>query len=249
MIFKPYRLLILAVALFCISCQSRYSLVKSNRAECHLDSTIIADTDVINTYLPYKQKLDAQMNQVIGTCAKPLTKGNNTETLLGNFFADAISTQVEKIAPEVDFSIPTTKGGLRLDLPEGPITLRTIYEMMPFENELVLLKLKGADVEELLNFIAASGGQPVNGITLKIKDSKAVDVMIKGKPFDSNNTYHVLVSDYLANGGDNIKGLANPLQRNNVGLLVRNALISHVKQLTAAGQLINANLDGRITKI
>jgi 2',3'-cyclic-nucleotide 2'-phosphodiesterase (5'-nucleotidase family) len=246
---KVYKIPVFAAAaMLWMSCQSHYALVKASRSEYHIDSTITTDSAVLKTYLPYKQQMDAQMNGVIGQCAKELPKTGGTETLLGNFFADAVTAESMKIEPAIDFAMPTTKGGLRNNLPKGNITLSNMFELMPFENELVLLKLKGTDVEQLLNFIAASDGEPVSNIKLKIKDKQAYDVLIKGQPFDKTKTYLVLTSDYIANGGDNAKGLANPIEKRNLGLLVRNALVNYVKSQTAAGKLIDANLDGRITK-
>jgi 2',3'-cyclic-nucleotide 2'-phosphodiesterase (5'-nucleotidase family) len=213
-----------------------------------MDSTVAVDSAIVKAYLPYKQKMEAQMNGVIGRCAKELTKTGGPETLLGNFFADAVMAESKKIEPAIDFALPTTKGGLRNNLPKGNIALSNIFELMPFENELVLLKLKGTDVEQLLNFIAVSGGQPVSNITLKIKDNTPYDILINGKPFDNTKTYLVLTSDYIASGGDNARGLASPLERKSLGLLVRNALVNYVKAQTTLGKPIDAYLDGRITK-
>ena len=120
---------------------------------------------------------------------------------------------------------------------------------MPFENELVSLKLQGTEVEQLFNFIAASGGQPLAGVRMKIVSQKPTDVLINGQPFDRDKTYTVLTSDYVAGGGDKAVGFRNPLERKVLGLKVRDALINYIKANTASGKVINAELDGRITKI
>lgn len=246
-IFKLYMFLLPAIIATFAGCGSHYALVRSRRGEYHIDSTLKADSGVIKAYLPYKQKMEAQMSAVLGQSAKNMEPNYDRESLLGNFYADATDAEAKKLVT-FDFAIPTTKGGLRYAIPKGNITLSTIFELMPFENELLLIKLKGTDVEELLNFIAESNGQPVSGIRLKIKDKKPVEVVINGQPFDRNKTYLVLTSDYLANGGDNTKGFASPIERKPVGLRVREALINYVKQQTAAGKQINTELDGRITQ-
>lgn len=239
---------IYAAALLLASCKSHYNLVETKRSEYNIDNSLSADSAVIKTYLPYKQKMEAQMSAVIGQSARLLTKGGDSESLLGNFFADAVTAEALMIQPDIDFAVPTTKGGLRNDVAKGSITLSTMFELMPFENELVILKLKGTDVEQLLGFLAQSGGQPVTNIKFNIINGQAGQVTIKGLPFDRSRTYYVLTSDYIANGGDNVKGLANPLERKVLGLRVRDALINYVKQQTAAGKPIDAQLDGRITK-
>ncbi|MVN93124.1 5'-nucleotidase C-terminal domain-containing protein [Mucilaginibacter aquatilis] len=242
-IFKP--LLYLAILATFFGCGKRYSIVRSARGEYHIDSTLTLDSGIVKTYLPYKRKMEAQMNAVLGESAVALEKERGTESLLGNFYADAVASEARKLF-SFDFTIPTTKGGLRNEIPKGKITLSTIFELMPFENELVLLKLKGTDVQQLLNFIAASNGQPVSGLQMTISDKKPVNLLINGKPFNVADTYTVLTSDYLANGGDNTKGLATPLERKTIGLRVRDALVNYVKNQTASGKVINAQLDGRI---
>ncbi|WP_316814612.1 5'-nucleotidase C-terminal domain-containing protein [Pedobacter nyackensis] len=241
-------LAILAFSLL-LSCSSGYKVVKANRAEYAIDKTIAADSAVIKTYLPYKQQLDSEMNQVLGYSEVAMVKSNDLpETVLGNFFSDAVLQQALKYDPTIDFSMPSTKGGIRVDVPKGAIKLSNIFELMPFENELVAFTIKGADVQELINFIAASNGQPVAGIRLKIVDKKPVDVFIQGKPFDPQRTYRVLTSDYVAGGGDNALGFKNPIEKKVLGLKVRDAIIGYVKEVQAAGKTINTKLDGRITK-
>lgn len=188
------------------------------------------------------------MNGVIGHSDVALTKAMvNGESLLGNFFSDATLGESRKIDPKIDFALPTTNGGLRNDLPLGAITLANVFELMPFENELLTFDLKGDDVASLLDFIARSGGQPVSGITLKIADKKAVEVMIGGKPFDPSKTYHVLTSDYLAGGGDGINSFKNPLSRKVLGLKVRDALIQYIKLKELEGKNISSALNRRIS--
>lgn len=231
------------------SCSAAYQVVKSNRAAYAVNTGLAADTALVNVYLPYKKQLDAEMNQVIGHSAVALLKNNDLpETQLGNFFADACLEQAKKLDPAIDFAMPSTKGGLRTDIPKGEIKLSNLFELMPFENELISFTLKGTDMQELLNFIAATNGQPVSGLKMQIRDKKPASVVIQGKAFDPSKTYRVLTSDYIAGGGDNALGFKAPLDKKVLGLKVRDALIAEVKAQQAAGKIINAELDGRITK-
>lgn len=232
-----------------LSCSSGYQLVKANRAEYNINNSVVADSAIIRYYLPYKQQLDAEMNQVLGYTEVEMVKSNLLpETVLGDFFSDAVLSEALKIDPTIDFAMPSTKGGIRVDVPKGAIKLSNIFELMPFENELLAFTLKGSDVQDLLNFIAVTSGQPVAGIRLKIKDGKPVDVLIQGKPFDPNKTYRVLTSDYVAGGGDNARGFNNPIEKKVLGLKVRDAIINYVKANQAAGKTLNPKLDGRIVK-
>ncbi|RZL46216.1 MAG: hypothetical protein EOP00_15665 [Pedobacter sp.] len=231
------------------SCTTKYAVVKSNREEQNINSSLPVDSGIIKTYLPYKVKVEAEMNEVIGYTEVVLSKSSSLpESVLGNFFADAVYHQSKKLEPNVDFVFPTTTGGIRNDIAKGPITVSSIYELMPFENQLVLFNLKGEDALKVITYIAARGGQPVSGLKFNIKDKMPQNIVINGNAFDITKNYWVIASDYIASGGDDAVGFATPITRKNIGLLVRDALLKEVKEIQAAGNKINAKLDGRITK-
>lgn len=247
--YARLRNCLLLFALLFAACSPRYELVKSNRNEYAIDQKIDPDSSIIRTYLPYKTQLDAEMNKVIGYSDVDLTKRTDIpESVLGNFFADAVFAQAKKVNPDIDFALPTTKGGLRNDISKGPITVSKVFELMPFENELVLFKLSGKDVLEVLKFIAATGGQPVAGLKMKIVNKLPEQVTINDKAFDVNKDYMVLTSDYIASGGDNARGFAAPISKNTLGLKVRDALLKAVAEQEKNGKKIHTTLDGRITK-
>ncbi len=241
-------LLSLALVLGSTSC-SRYFVPQGRAAytQLQIDSTVADDPTYLRLYAPYKAQLEAEMNRVVGHADVALTKpANAAETLLGNFFADALLAQGRKAHPDAELSFGT-KGGLRIELPKGDITVGHLFELMPFENEVVLLELSGTDVQQLAQFAASTGGQPLSGMRMKIIDGQAADITIAGKPLDLSRTYKLVTYDYLANGGDNSRGLAHPISRINMGQKVREALIDYVSEQTEAGKHINTQLDGRIS--
>jgi len=244
-----FRIIVLSiVSVFLFSCSSNYKLVNARRVLYPISADVAADSTVIKTYLPYKLKMDSQMNAVIGHSAIALTKTSvGGESLLGNFFSDAALNEARKTYPDIDFAMPSTNGGLRNDLPLGAITLSNVFELMPFENELIVFELNGSSVQTLINMIAKSNGQPVSGIAIKIQDKKPVSVFINGKPFDPVKNYKVLTSDYIAGGGDDVNSFKNPVKSTIVGLKVRDALIQYIKDQQAAGKKISSTLDRRIT--
>ena len=245
--YTLYSLIIAAI--FLNSCTTHYALKKSNREEYAINDKISVDSTIIKTYLPYKAALDTEMNKVIGYSDVELVKRSALpESVLGNFFADAILNQAKKIQPAIDFAMPSTNGGLRNDVAKGSITVSNIFELMPFENETVVFNLKGKNVLELVKFIAASGGQPVAGLKMNIKNNLPESIFINGKEFDVNKDYWVLTSDYIASGGDDAKGFNNPIAKKVLGLKIRDALLKEVSEVQLEGKKINAKLDGRITK-
>lgn len=77
---------------------------------------------------------------------------------------------------------------------------------MPFENNLVVLALKGEQILEMTSYIIKEKKpHPLSGMTFTIaKDNTAKNILIQGKPLDSNKIYYVATNDYLANGGDSM---------------------------------------------
>src|SRR5690606_31823605 len=133
-------LLAVAIGLGGASC-SRYFAPHGQAAytELQVDSTIADDPDYVAFYAPYKAQLDAEMSRVVGRTAVSLTKpSDEPETLLGNFFADVLLAEARKQVPDAEFAFGT-KGGLRIELHQGPITVGHLFELMPFENEIVVL--------------------------------------------------------------------------------------------------------------
>jgi 5'-nucleotidase / UDP-sugar diphosphatase len=85
--------------------------------------------------------------------------------------------------------------GIRADLPAGPITVGSIYSVLPYENSLMLVKVKGADLAtQLSNPEALVAGFTAAGKG-KFKDDK-------GKPLDPKKDYTVATIEYLYFGGD-----------------------------------------------
>jgi 2',3'-cyclic-nucleotide 2'-phosphodiesterase (5'-nucleotidase family) len=117
---------------------------------------------------------------------------------------------------------------------------------MPFDNELVLLKLSGAQFKDMCFKIVEKGGIPVGGMRLVMKGSTPTDITIKGKPFDETKNYCVITSDYLANGGDSYNFFKNATDRKMMNILLRNVIINYCEDITKLDQTIKPKLDGRI---
>jgi len=220
---------------------------KQEYKQYKIDNEIQPDSTYIRYYQPYKQQLDAEMNRVIGHTDVTLTHPRSEpETLLGNFFAEALLTEGRRVHSDVDFSFGT-KGGLRIELQKGDITVGHLFELMPFENELVVLELSAAHVQQLAQFIASTNGQPIAGMCMQISNGQATDIRIGGEPLNLSRTYKLLTYDYIANGGDHVRGLDDPVSRTDLGIKVREALMEYVGQQTRAHNYITTQLDGRIT--
>lgn len=250
-----YRLLIFTVSSFLFfGCgnekKKEFSLEFSNTNYIKVDSVTASkeDSKIETIVNPYREHVDSMMNQELGTTDFEIFK-NQPNGGLNNLSADMVYEISKQIFTE-EASKPDicllNYGGLRYPLPKGKITLANMYQLMPFENEIVLLKLRGSQVDSLFEYIAQTNGQPVAGCILTVKNNHSVKAEINGKPFDSSKAYNVVTSDYLADGGDKMSFFKNPLDKIKTGMLIRNAMIEYIKQKTSKGEIIKRNLEERI---
>lgn len=198
----------------------------------------------------YRDSLEADMNRVLVYSEHEMERGT-PEGTLNNFVADLVFEIGHEIyqpqdGKPIDFCL-LNYGGLRVPLPEGEITYGRVYELLPFENEMVVVTLSGDKTYELFQYLAsATQGMPVSGIELIIDDETPEIIKIQGQEFDKNQTYKVLTSDYLAGGGDSMDFFLQPIHYELLGMRVRDAIILHMQNVQARGEKISAELDGRI---
>ena len=199
--------------------------------------------------LPWHSHVSAAMDVVLAQSAQVMQRGI-PESLLGDFVADASLMKVRKdsaISPEYlpDFCILNTHG-FRSILPKGSITRRNVFEVLPFENELVILRINPAAVNKLLVYIRQSGGVPVSGLRMSLSDSTDILTRINGVAYEYGRKYTLLTNDYLASGGDYSAFL---LDRDTIiytGHKVRDVIESTLYEAGLKNQIIEVVPDGRI---
>ena len=201
---------------------------------------------MISLMQPYKDSVERGMSQVIGEAAVTLEKAQPAGTL-NNFMADAMYVMArEKYGVSVDAAF-VNYGGIRItQLTAGPVTRGKVFEIMPFDNLLILQQVKGSVLQQFLDLTAAWGGWPVAGLTMQIQNKKAVNVKIGGQSLDPNKTYTMANSDYVAMGGDNAAMLKDIAMQTN-GYLMRDAIFDYIKLLQSQGKNISANDDNRVS--
>jgi len=185
------------------------------------------------------------MNKVIGFSTRGLYK-RQPESELGNFMTDCMKEMGEqKFNRKIDAAF-VNLGGVRSYIPKGDITIGKIYELMPFDNLVVLQEVKGSILLQFLSKIAEKDGWPISGITMQIKDKMPTNILVGGKPLNEKATYTIANSDYIASGGAECEMLKGILQIN-IGYNYRDALIAYVEQITKQGKPIDWKVEGRIT--
>ena len=189
--------------------------------------------DLDEMIAPYKVEMESKMNKVIGHSNYQLTN-YAPESPLGNFVSDVVFQSAFQYSidnKDVSFQKWNTMclinfGGLRAPINEGDITIREIYELMPFDNEIVIVSLSPSQVTEMLNYLFVKNGQPIsNGKAILSSNNKKL--IIGGKAYNFEKNINIITSDYLAKGGDKMNFLKSS-QMIQTGILMRDALLDYV---------------------
>lgn len=240
---KSLRYLIYVLLLVTASCSHSYQVTKHTPGSVKVKD-VSPDSSLNSLIKPFKDQLDVKMSELIGRADTTLTK-KQPESTLGNFMADAQLQAARKIDPLVNISV-ANYGGIRISyLTGGDIKLRNMYELMPFDNMLTIIEVPGNLLHKLCDHMAGLGGWPVSGMSYIIKDKKAINILVGDKQLNEQANYKVAISDYVANGGDNCEFLKTATQRA-TNILIRDALISYVRDLTAQQKPLRSSLENRV---
>lgn len=136
-----------------------------NLASVHTEKNIyitdsLTDDEAMDAFIqPYKHELEGKMNTKISHTDAELNKSGDNSNL-GSLLADYTFEGADEWAgknnqPPVDAAVINI-GGIRTIIPKGDILTKQIYEVMPFENEIVIVKLDGKDVEGLFDYYLAT---------------------------------------------------------------------------------------------
>jgi 2',3'-cyclic-nucleotide 2'-phosphodiesterase (5'-nucleotidase family) len=222
---KPRFLYVPLYFLVLTACSKHYLKQKQEISHYSLNESAV-NKEMETVAAGYKTRLDSETGEVIGNASVMFTRSGEQSTL-GNFVCDAAKHKSDSLfAAQPCHLIIMNRGCLRADLPAGSITVNSIFELMPFDNELVLLAVTG---EKLSGFpsLFEQKKHAFYGGTITLKDGGASRFLINGKPLDLLATYYILTNGFVANGGDGFSFLLEPVSRQNSGVKVRDAIIDY----------------------
>jgi 5'-nucleotidase len=173
------------------------SLSKSQLIEVNSRLDGRTDPALVAEIAKYRSGIDSLYTIPVARVTSPVAL-TGRDAAMQNFAADFVLARGRELAPNVDFSI-TNKGGLRTTWTPGVLTEGAAIDMMPFQNKVVVLDIKGSDLIEALEVMARRGGDALSGLTVTFNpsDGSLIDCTI-----DPNRTYRIATIDYLATGGD-----------------------------------------------
>lgn len=203
-------LILSLVALSVSSCKTPLNIAKvSPEKNISISKDLPEDEDFIKIIEPYKTELKGKMNTKISHTSVDLNKqGDNSN--LGNLLADYTFEGAEDWAKKngmsygIDAAVINI-GGIRSTIGKGDVFTRNVYEVMPFENELVVIKMKSSDLQGLFDYyLKTQKNNPVSHLYIETGNGKIINQLINGKSIEPNKFYYIATSDYLALGGDNM---------------------------------------------
>ena len=218
--------------------------------EAPVDFTQIGDSieaapDIEAMIAPYREQLEEQLAVVLGHAEGDFSK-DDPEGTLDNLVAEALLHAARRHASDTVHVSLVNEGGLRVPLAAGPILMRHAYELLPFENFVVVLSLSGAQMEELADQVAATDGEPIAGWTMELEGDDAVGVLVGGEPIDPDRVYRLATVDYLVNGGGDWSVLweVEAGAREDLDILIRAAFVEYLRERGTVAPV----LDGRIRR-
>lgn len=232
---KIKQFVIIITILFFVSCkQEKQHLVKISGKQIPISDSLSATKEIVDFVAPYQKRIDQVLDSTLAYAPNAISKTDGEfNTTAGNMMADAVLQLIEPVFKSrtqnnLDFVL-LNHGGIRSVISAGKVSSRTAYEIMPFENTIVVVGLKGKSIRDMVKYlIAAKKPHPISGIQIILdKNDSLKAVNIQGKPFDENKIYYVATSNYLVNGGDNMTFFNDEISITETDYLIRNIMIDY----------------------
>ncbi len=211
----------------------------------NLKKKIIADNKVTYEFVDKELKENKAMldmlagfkcefsETLLGTIETPLDGAREVarfkEIELGNIIADIMR---ERGKADIAFF---NAGSIRQGLPAGKVTERELYSMFPFMDTIVTGKMKGSELQEVLDYFAekgegAGGFLQISGFTMKLYKGSALDIKVGGKPLDKNKVYTFAINSFIANGGDGYVMLKDMKNKKDTFISLPITLVEYLKK-------------------
>jgi len=222
--------------------QAGHYLMKAGRATLEIDpktKTVTASSDELIELWPdrigedpamkvivagHEEAVGKVFETVIATAPVLMGREPDRESALGDWMTDCYRGSLG-----VDTALQNG-GGIRSEVPAGPVTLRAIFNVMPFDNALVKLDMKGSDLRSAFDHgvgmdrIAQISGASVEYYRPKAAGERLASVAVGGAPLDDAKTYSIATLDFLTNGGDGYSVFDRFISSEATGALARDLL-------------------------
>ena len=214
------------------------------RAPQEVQGITLTPTDEAIALVKKLESEAGSLCDVVGCTTGAFGRDPDEDSPLGSLVTDAMRA----IGTDIDVAI-TNSGGLRADLPEGPVRREAIHGVMPFDNRIQVYEMTGAKLRLLLRIGSsdAHGIGQISGGTYGVDPKRTTgsdldgdgtiatwehdrlcDVTIGDAPLDDAKTYRVAVNDFMAGGGDHLGPAFVDARLVQEGPLLRDAIADYI---------------------
>lgn len=211
-------------------------------------AALTADAGVTKILHTAKSEIEPVKNLVLGKTVRPLSHNRKQLSLLGQWSSDVL-----KQAVDADIALQNG-GGLRVSIPAGNVTMGQLYEVMPFDNTLVIAEMTGQQIVEVLEYgirneqigmLQFSGIKVIYDPSLPKGKQVAQVVLSDGQPLQTETIYKVVTNDFMASGGDGFTMFQAAKSLTDTYQPVRDTLIEAIRRQ----QTIDFSGDDRLTEV
>lgn len=166
------------------------------------EDEFIPHPEISDTIAYYQQKAEEGMDEVVGIAEEQISRRDvDAQSEIGNLVCQSML-----FATEADFAF-LNMGGVRGDIQKGPITYRDVFNVMPFDNQIVTFEASGEFLKRIIEMrvsgtrhgLRIAGGKVV--YSRKREDYDRISKLeIAGEPWRADKTYQVATTDFLLQG-------------------------------------------------
>lgn len=239
------RSYLLLLPLFWLGCKSSYYTEHAQANNFQVNDSITSDSAMQSMIAPYKKNMELKMGTGLVYSQIEL-ENKKPEGSLGNFVADALKKQAEKLSGQkLDLAF-THISGLRVaKIPAGGITMGRIYELIPFNNKIVVATIKGSVLKKIFSHAIDRGGECFSdGVVIYAFAGEERKYRINGNAVQDDKEYKIAVNDFLFYGGEGYEFEQNNFKAYDKTL--RDAVIEEMKDIHSRNLQIEYVKYGRV---
>ena len=185
--------------------------------------------------------LGSEMDKVVAELISPWIRNSDGESNLGNWICDALRDYFQ-----TDLALQNS-GGIRKGMDAGPVRVRDIWEIAPFDNTIVTLRVTGDQLLSLLDWRIKHPRDllQISGIRLiyDVSEQVLIAATVAGQPIDPQQTYSIATNNYITANLKRFFGLdPSEVKVEDSGLICRDVLVKAAEQQ----KRIDSKVDGRL---
>jgi 2',3'-cyclic-nucleotide 2'-phosphodiesterase (5'-nucleotidase family) len=230
------------VFIFLFSCHQTRYIDHIDMKVQPINNQIIGSNAALDSFIkPYQKVYRQKMFDTLAYNPAELSVGRR-EGSLGDWVLDGMKWYCDSVLDfHTDFAI-SNSGGIRVkSLAQGPVLLKNIYEIMPFDNAMVILELDTTAIDSMTDF--ARRGWPVSSEYSIFVDSNTHKAIWQIQKKSKGPKFRLVISNFLANGGDKMSFMT-AFEQTQTNINIRDALIAYAKHQ----KILRVSREHRTTK-